>query len=107
MSEKEEYKFPYSEKRIFSKFIALLSRSIIQAEGKYCINLQLETFAPNSYLQTAINAISDVVHALWTTIKVPKRSLRNQPITVTCEEIYFSHIAHLPSVLEDELNSLE
>ena len=68
--------------------------------------MQLETFAPNSNNpQTAINAISDVVHALWTTIKVPKRSLRNQPITVTCEEIYFSHIANLPSVLEDEFNS--
>ena len=85
-----------------------MSRSIILAEGKYSINLQLETFDPyNSNPQATTNAISDVVHALGTTVRFPKRPLRGQFVTDTPEEIFYSHLAHLPSVLDDEINSLE
>ena len=40
-------------------------------------------------------------------MRFPKRPPRGQLVTDTPEEVYYNHLAHLPSVIDDKINSLD
>ena len=106
----ETNKITHADKRGFIKYINFLSQNIIQYEGDYRFNLQLDTYNPFARNdQLARTKLADITHAMGITVihSSNKRTLANKMVDSTAEELFFLHVKGIPDWIEMQMKDVE